>query len=699
MPRPEFKKPDKAATPKSQATLTVNAFARSIVVSTKNLSALTDSTKATSRAMQSVSKAAEVMQKASSSFSSSPSSSKVSSSPSNSIGELSSQLGQLAVKMREAFSQALTPLTAISARLGAQFNAVAGTITTFARRVDNAMKFPAIDKFLEKVSNKLPEGFRKSTIEGLRQANKLKDAYDSLGDVASKSLSKLSRTKVPDFKMAVGSMGQLGSVTQTTTAHVKGLGREILAALGVFGAVYKVVQFFAGGIQGAMDLNETLSKTQEVFNKATDSIVENANRQAKAYGLPKRQLLDGAASIGLLAKAAKSTDAEAAKLSTRLVNLAADSSSFANDSLDVALQKIRSGLAGEAEPLRAYGVLLDEASVKQEALRLGLTTNAAALDQRSKVIARASLIERGLTTQSGDLARTQFSASNQFRKAGGGLENFATTIGQVLLPAVTSAITGFNDLLGSIVEGFEANKSTFESWGQKIKSVFDTAGVVIRNFDLIWDIAKIKAREFVINVGEYVGTIPANFMPITGYIGENWSKLLIDLASAAASAFTNIAKNLNNLGTAIGTFIGDPTRGFEFKWTPLLDGFKATAGKLPELIKPALTSLQSEIDAKGAQIAAREETRAKEIQALQDAAKRKAPAELAKTPGSNFAEVAEEGSKEAYSAILKFQGRDSSKKPLDTIADTSKKQLEVQIQQRDFLSRIGVPQVPNGFAF
>jgi hypothetical protein len=55
-----------------------------------------------------------------------------------------------------------------------------------------------------------------------------------------------------------------------------------------------------------------------------------------------------------------------------MAKLAADSMSFFDKDFDVALDKIRAGLSGESEPLRAFGVLLSEDAVKAEALALKL---------------------------------------------------------------------------------------------------------------------------------------------------------------------------------------------------------------------------------------------------------------------------------------------------------------------------------------
>ncbi len=72
--------------------------------------------------------------------------------------------------------------------------------------------------------------------------------------------------------------------------------------------------------------------------------------------------------------------------------------------------------------------------------------------------------------------------------------------------------------------------------------------------------------------------------------------------------FTNLVTNLTTAWQAFLDFL--TTGKFKFDWKPLLDGFVATAAQLPELIKPELTSLQSEIDTVAGRIADREGARA-----------------------------------------------------------------------------------------
>ena len=59
-----------------------------------------------------------------------------------------------------------------------------------------------------------------------------------------------------------------------------------------------------------------------------------------------------------------------------------------------AFDKIRSGLAGEAEPLRPLGIMLSEDAVKVEAVAMGLTRVKRELTEQEKILARMSLIAR-----------------------------------------------------------------------------------------------------------------------------------------------------------------------------------------------------------------------------------------------------------------------------------------------------------------
>jgi len=622
--------------------------------------------------------------------------------------------------MRTAFEGGLAPLRGFATQFAAQFNLVGGTVVEGIRRIEGHMRFDATQAAIGKVQGLIASGMTAAAAKSAEELTKVervvlrwgpaaqkavtvfsgftkvKNVWDNLGSVV-KPLDKVAATSFakPAAGAAQIAKGFQSSVApvNTVTQGVKGLGREIALAFGLVGVLYKVVggvkDFFAGGIKGAIDLNETLSKTNEVFQGSTASVVAQADAMAKAYGLPKGQILDAASGIGLIAKGAKLGTAESAKMANTMAALAADASSFYNVPIDVALEKIRAGLVGEAEPLRAFGVLLSENAVKAEASRLGLSKNSKELSESAKVAARASLIEKGLATANGDLARTADSASNQFRKAGGGLGNFAASVGQLLLPAVQSGVTAFNELLASIVETFEGNQGVIEAWAGKVKEAVDGGAFAVRNFGSVWKVAQLNATGYFANIYAIFDTLPENFSRITAWLARNWQALLVDIVNLSGRYFSYVLDTATDFGASLLDVIKG--NGFTFQFQPALEGFERATERLPDLVKPAWVSMADDIDAELGKVAQKELKRSEDLARAKSAAAKKAmDAEDAAAPQKaehKLAGMAELGTKEAYSAVVKAQGwgKDAD---LQKVAKVGAQQLGVQQRMAASLDRL-----------
>jgi hypothetical protein len=214
-------------------------------------------------------------------------------------------------------------------------------------------------------------------------------------------------------------------------------------------------------VQLASDLGETQSKVAQVFKDSTGAVSGFADEMASKFGLVKREVLDAASAYGLILNATGMTADESAQLSIRLARVAADASSFYNIPMAEALEKIRSGIVGETEPMRALGVLLDEGAVKQYALANAIGGTTGALDTKQKTAVRAELILKGLATASGDLERTQDSLSNQQRKLSGEWENLQTQIGAELIPVAKEFVGLLREMSGAFgdLEGASAKAS------------------------------------------------------------------------------------------------------------------------------------------------------------------------------------------------------------------------------------------------
>jgi hypothetical protein len=114
--------------------------------------------------------------------------------------------------------------------------------------------------------------------------------------------------------------------------------------------------------------------------------------------------------------------------------LAADLASFNNTNIEEAIGALRSGLSGETEPLKKYGVVLSDVLLKEKALEMGLYDGKGALDVKSKVQASYALILEQTAIQQGDVARTSEGFANQMKFLKASLSDAATELGVILLP-------------------------------------------------------------------------------------------------------------------------------------------------------------------------------------------------------------------------------------------------------------------------
>ncbi len=508
-----------------------------------------------------------------------------------------------------------------------------------------------------------------------------KRTYDDIYGGSKRSSVAITAMAAPLnlVKSATASVGQtakgLGSI-------FGGVGTQILAAFGFAGLIYKTVQFLRDGVMAASDLNESVSRSKNVFQNSFGPVEQQVNSMSRAFGLSRKELYDMESGFGAIASGAGFTEKAAADLSMRMTKMAADLSSSVNIPLEEAGVAIRAALAGESEPLRRFGVNMLDANVKAYALKSGIAASAKEMTDQQKIMARAGLVTEGLKYAVDDLQKTQGAAANQFRKAGGGVTEFGARIGQVLLPAVTMGTQMFNEFLATILDVFDSSMPTIMSWGAAISGVFEKVGVVVRNLGAFYKIAQLRVGEFVLNTIAWIETIPANFGPITAWIGKNWWNLLTDMLNATMSVFGNLGTNAINFGKAFWEALKG--NGFNFDWTPLLDGFKATTEALPDLIRPDLISVDDEVNRILGDISKKEDARKAALaQAGDGAAAIKPPA----VPGADamdnagkqqeykLASVAEAGSKEAASILARAASpgaqKDVQKQGLNVAKDSN----------------------------
>jgi hypothetical protein len=218
--------------------------------------------------------------------------------------------------------------------------------------------------------------------------------------------------------------------------------------LAKFGAVAAI----AGGIiaksliSSASTLQESISKINAVFGSSSKTIIAWSETTAKALGISQQKALEAAGTYGNLFQAFGIGAPEAQQMSVRLVELAADMASFNNVPIDDALLALRSGLSGETEPLKRYGVALNEAALKNKALEMGLISNTkGTLPQAIKTQAAYALILEQTSIQQGDVARTSDGVAFKMKSFGAQVEDIKSKIGTALIPIFSALMSFLND--------------------------------------------------------------------------------------------------------------------------------------------------------------------------------------------------------------------------------------------------------------
>ena len=276
--------------------------------------------------------------------------------------------------------------------------------------------------------------------------------------MAIEVVQRIDLSIVPSLKGVERSINQQMRSVNTTQAgkqagegYASGFGGAAKKLTGVLAGAFaaaKIGNFAADAIAQASDMEESASKIGVVFGDAQADIDTFANKGAKALGMSELAAKNAAASFGIFGKSAKLTGKENAAFSTDLTSLAVDMASFSNTSPEEAIEALSSALRGEAEPIRKYGVLLDDASLRQQALSMGLIkTTKDALTPQQKVLASHALIMKQTSDAQGDFERTSGGLANQQRILAAQWEDSKGKLGAAFLPAVTAVVSGLNDKL------------------------------------------------------------------------------------------------------------------------------------------------------------------------------------------------------------------------------------------------------------
>ena len=260
-----------------------------------------------------------------------------------------------------------------------------------------------------------------------------------------------------DLKDINDKLKSLEKHTQNSTAKVTQNFKRIanVAKLAI-GAV--VVQQLARGatslVRFGSHVEEMQAKSGVVFGQFASRVRSELSEFGDAVGRSVFELEEMASSIQDTFVPMGFARGEASELSVQLTKLATDVASFNNASDAETMRAFQSALVGNHETVRRFGVVITEATLQQELMRMGINKTSQEASNQEKVQARLNILLRGTTDAQGDAARTSLSFANQIKGLGGELQNLGVAVITPLLPTlasfvgtISSAVRGLRDFL------------------------------------------------------------------------------------------------------------------------------------------------------------------------------------------------------------------------------------------------------------
>jgi len=257
---------------------------------------------------------------------------------------------------------------------------------------------------------------------------------------------------------AAGTAGGLAAGRNIGTGMlggIKGIAGPLIAVVAALGigkligdAVSSGISYGLASIDLASDLNESFNAVQVTFGKeiAADLKVL-AEAAPETLRVTRKTFNEYATRFSSFGKTIVGEGGDVVKFMDELTTRGADFASVYNVDVGDALQLFQSGLAGETEPLRKYGIDLSAASVAAYAYANGIGTAGKELSESEKIQARyASLLDQTSKVQ-GDATNTGGDLAAQQRDLAIAFEEAQTKLGENLLPGFLDLVTFANESL------------------------------------------------------------------------------------------------------------------------------------------------------------------------------------------------------------------------------------------------------------
>jgi hypothetical protein len=257
--------------------------------------------------------------------------------------------------------------------------------------------------------------------------------------------------------------------------------RVVAVASAAAGAA--IGKFGLDSVRAASDLEESTNAVNVAFGAAAKSVLAIGETSAKSLGLAKTEFNEAAVRFSAFADRIVGEGGDVAGFIQDVSQRAADFASVFNIDVSEALRVFQSGLAGEAEPLKRFGINLLQSEVNAFAMANGIGEVGRELTETEKVQARYGLLLQSTNKTAGDFANTSDGLANSQRILKASFTDLQAEVGDALLPVVTDLFAAFAQKLLPKME--ELGRFLKSPQGQK--AIEDMANAFERFFTFVFD--------------------------------------------------------------------------------------------------------------------------------------------------------------------------------------------------------------------
>ncbi len=315
---------------------------------------------------------------------------------------------------------------------------------------------------------------------------------------------------------------------------IAGIGGLVAGGLAAVGAG----RFLSGSIQEASDLEESLNAVSVAYGDSAQGIQDLGTTAAERLGLSQNQFNAIATQFSAFSGQIAGEGGDVVGTFDELSTRGADFASVFNLDVDNALQTFQSGLAGETEPLRKFGIDLSAAAVEAYAYENGIAEVGTTLTEQQKVQARYGALMEQTAKVEGDRANTADSLANSQRTLDATFADMQATVGAALVPALASLSQAMVPLV--------------EELGPVLTEVMEALAPVFA--ELVGHLPGLL--EAFIPLAPVLGEIATVFLQLLTAVLPIFTGILVGVINALGGLFNWVQQNktgLSGLLIALGT--------------------------------------------------------------------------------------------------------------------------------------------------